>query len=412
MNNIVKRRRKERLFICAALVSIVIAVFFLAGLLTSVAWQGWRGLLSSSLSLEIHFDPTTIGLQGEESALAYHTIVKRALRERFPAVSERAEKKQLSALISFGAALRLKEAVNANPSLVGLRQRFWLPAAAKAEAYLKGAVDSAVPESQRRISDRQVAWLVELKSADQTQLSFNRRFFTNADSRDPELAGIKAALIGSALSLLVAFLVSFPIAVFAALYLEMFAPRNRWFDFIEININNLAAVPSIIFGVLGLAIFINFFGLPRSSPLVGGLVLSMMTLPTIIIASRAALAAVPPSMLSAALSLGATRMQGVWHHVLPSAMPGVLTGAIIGMARALGETAPLLVIGMVAFIAEAPAGFADSATALPAQVFLWANSPERGFAERTAAAIITLMVFLIVMNGAAVYLRKKWEFKW
>ena len=210
---------------------------------------------------------------------------------------------------------------------------------------------------------------MELKSADQTQLSFNRRFFTNADSRDPELAGIKAALIGSALSLLVAFLVSFPIAVFAALYLEMFAPRNRWFDFIEININNLAAVPSIIFGVLGLAIFINFFGLPRSSPLVGGLVLSMMTLPTIIIASRAALAAVPPSMLSAALSLGATRMQGVWHHVLPSAMPGVLTGAIIGMARALGETAPLLVIGMVAFIAEAPAGFADSATALPAQVF-------------------------------------------
>ena len=192
MNNIVKRRRKERLFICAALVSIVIAVFFLAGLLTSVAWQGWRGLLSSSLSLEIHFDPDNHRSTGEESALAYHTIVKRALRERFPAVSERAEKKQLSALISFGAALRLKEAVNANPSLVGLRQRFWLPAAAKAEAYLKGAVDSAVPESQRRISDRQVAWPCGIEIRRPNATVVNRRFFTNADSRDPELAGIKS----------------------------------------------------------------------------------------------------------------------------------------------------------------------------------------------------------------------------
>ena len=238
------------------------------------------------------------------------------------------------------------------------------------------------------------------------------RFFTAADSRNPELAGIGGALRGSLFTLMLTFLFSFPLAIFAAVYLEMFAPRNRWFDFLEININNLAAVPSVIFGLLGLAVFINIFNLPRSSSLVGGLVLSLMTLPTMIIAARAALKSAPPSLLAAALSLGATKMQGVFHHVLPAAMPGMLTGAIIGMAQALGETAPLLMIGMVAFIAEAPDGIAEAATALPVQIFLWADSPERGFAEKTASAIVALLFFLVIMNAAAVWLRRRLEIKW
>ena len=226
------------------------------------------------------------------------------------------------------------------------------------------------------------------------------------------MAGIGSALRGSFLTLLLTFLLSFPTAVLAALYLEMFAPRNRWFDFIEININNLAAVPSVIFGLLGLTVFISFFGMPRSSSLVGGMTLSLMTLPTVIIAARAAIRAVPPSLLAGAMSLGATRMQGVFHHVVPAAMPGILTGTIIGMAQALGETAPLLMIGMLAFITEAPTGFTDAATALPTQIFLWANNPERAFAEHAAAAIVCLLLFLILMNATATVIRRRMEIKW
>jgi len=243
-------------------------------------------------------------------------------------------------------------------------------------------------------------------------LRFNRSFFSNGDSRDPEQAGVRGALIGSLLTLLITLLLSFPIGVGAAVYLEEFAPRNRLTDIIEVNINNLAAVPSIVFGLLGLAMFISFFGLPRSAPLVGGLVLTLLTLPTIIIASRAALKAVPPSIREAALGIGASRWQTVVHHVLPLAMPGVLTGAIIGMARALGESAPLLMIGMVAFIVEVPAGVLDPSTVLPVQVFLWSDLPERGFVERTSGAIIVLLLFLIVMNAAAVVLRSKFEKRW
>ncbi|MFZ9905917.1 MAG: phosphate ABC transporter permease PstA, partial [Steroidobacteraceae bacterium] len=243
-------------------------------------------------------------------------------------------------------------------------------------------------------------------------LRFNRSFFSNGDSRDPEQAGVRGALIGSLLTLLITLLLSFPIGVGAAVYLEEFAPRNRLTDIIEVNINNLAAVPSIVFGLLGLAVFIGFFGLPRSAPLVGGFVLTLLTLPTIIIASRAALKAVPPSIREAALGMGASRLQMVGHHVLPLALPGMLTGAIIGMARALGESAPLLMIGMVAFIVEVPQGIVDPATALPVQVFLWSDLPERGFVERTSGAIIVLLLFLLVMNATAVWLRNKFEKRW
>jgi len=278
--------------------------------------------------------------------------------------------------------------------------------------FMKGKIDPTLPQSARRITDNQLEWTRALQEAGKIEKRFNTIFFTAGDSREPELAGILGAAAGSFYTLLITLGLSFPIGVAAAVYLEEFAPANRWTDLIEININNLAAVPSIIFGLLGLAIFINFFGLPRSTPLVGGLVLTLMTLPTIIIAGRASLKSVPPSIREAALGVGASKLQTITHHVLPLALPGMLTGTIIGMAQALGETAPLLMIGMVAFIVDIPAGITDPATALPVQIFLWSDSPERAFTERTSAAIMVLLAFLILMNATAVIMRKKFEIKW
>jgi phosphate transport system permease protein len=277
---------------------------------------------------------------------------------------------------------------------------------------IKGNIDGELDEALRPISDRQIGWIEALVADGSLEKRFNTALFTNGDSRDPELAGIKGALMGSFFMLLVTVALAFPVGVAAAIYLEEFAPKSRWADLIEVNINNLAAVPSIVFGLLGLAVFINWMALPRSAPLVGGLVLSLLTLPVIIIASRASIQAVPPSIREAALGLGASRMQMVFHHVLPLALPGMLTGTIIGMSRALGESAPLLMIGMVAFIVDVPGGFTDPATALPIQVYLWADSPERAFAERTSAAIIVLLGFLLIMNLAAVIIRKRMERKW
>jgi phosphate transport system permease protein len=273
-------------------------------------------------------------------------------------------------------------------------------------------VTYTTPESNRRLNDREVAWLEELRGRGLVERGFNWSFFTAGDSREPELAGIRGALVGSALTLLVTLLLCLPIGVAAAIYLEEFAPKNRLTEVIEVNINNLAAVPSIVFGLLGLAVFLNFFNLPRSAPLVGGLVLALLVLPTIIIASRAALKAVPPSIKEAALGVGASHQQAVFHHVLPLAMPGIMTGTIIGMAHALGETAPLLMIGMVAFIVEVPAGIADAATVLPVQIYLWSDLPEIAFQAKTAAAILVLLVFLFVMNGLAIVLRKRFERRW
>jgi phosphate transport system permease protein len=276
----------------------------------------------------------------------------------------------------------------------------------------KGLIDRATPEANRRVSDREIAWFDALKARGMISKPFNWALFTNADSRFPELAGLKGALVGSFWALLVCFLISFPLGIGAAIYLEEFAKKNRMSDFIEVNINNLAAVPSVVFGLLALAVFIGWFGLPRSAPFVGGLTLALMTMPTIIIATRAALKAVPPSIREAALGLGASRQQVVFHHVLPLAMPGILTGTIIGLAQALGETAPLLLIGMNAFITSAASSPFDSATALPTQIFIWADSPERGFVSRTSAAILVLLGFLVMMNAVAIYLRHKFERKW
>ncbi|MCG8370623.1 MAG: phosphate ABC transporter permease PstA, partial [Proteobacteria bacterium] len=285
----------------------------------------------------------------------------------------------------------------------------WVPASANVDMYAKGDIDAGLDERLRPLSDRQLGWIRALQDAGQLRLVFNKALFTNGDSREPELAGIKGAIMGSFYMLAITLLLSFPIGVAAAIYLEEFAPRNRWSDLIEVNINNLAAVPSIVFGLLGLAIFIDWLALPRSAPLVGGLVLTLMTLPVIIIASRAAIKSVPVSIREAAFGMGASEMQVVFHHVIPQALPGMLTGTILGMSRALGETAPLLMIGMVAFVVDIPGGFTDPATALPVQIFLWADSPERAFAERTSAAIIVLLGFLVVMNLAAVLIRRRME---
>jgi len=315
-------------------------------------------------------------------------------------------------LISNSAAQLVQRRIQDKPALIGQRERLTVLTSDKVDQLIKGRIDRRLDEANRSLSDQQVAWIDALKADGSLSLRFNRGFFSNGDSREPEQAGVWGAVVGSILTLGVTLLLSFPIAIAAAIYLEEFARRSRWTDLIEVNINNLAAVPSIVFGLLGLALFLNFFGMPRSAPLVGGLVLTLLTLPTIIIASRAALKAVPPSIREAALGMGASKIQMVTHHVLPLAMPGMLTGTIIGMARALGETAPLLMIGMVAFIVDVPKGLADPATVLPVQVFLWADSPERAFLERTSAAILVLLVFLVVMNAAAVFLRNRFERRW
>ncbi|MBM3528114.1 MAG: phosphate ABC transporter permease PstA [Alphaproteobacteria bacterium] len=268
------------------------------------------------------------------------------------------------------------------------------------------------PAANRRVNDREVAWFERLRELGHVESKFNWAFFTSGDSREPELAGIRGALVGSAITLFVTLIICLPLGVAAAIYLEEFAPKNRLTEIIEVNINNLAAVPSIVFGLLGLAVFLNFMGLPRSAPLVGGLVLALLVLPTIIIASRAALKAVPPSIKEAALGVGASHQQAIFHHVLPLAMPGIMTGTIIGMAHALGETAPLLLIGMVAFIVEVPTGISDAATVLPVQIYLWSDLPEISFQAKTAAAIMVLLLFLFVMNGAAIAVRKMFERRW
>ena len=273
-------------------------------------------------------------------------------------------------------------------------------------------VTYATPEGSRKVNDQTATFIEKLRTSGAVQKNFNWRFFTSGDSREPELAGIRGALIGTFLTLLVTLSLAVPIGVLAAIYLEEFAPENALTSLVEVNINNLAAVPSIVFGLLGLAVFLNFFGLPRSAPLVGGLVLALLVLPTIIIAARAAIKSVPPSIREAAIGLGGSRQQAVFHHVLPVAMPGIMTGTIIGMAHALGETAPLLMIGMVAFIVDVPKSFSDAATVLPVQIFLWSDLPEAAFQQRTAAAIVVLLAFLLLMNGAAIWLRNKFERRW
>ena len=413
-----RRYAAEKRFRWYGIIAIGASLAFLLVLLTSIFIKGWPAFTHSYVKLNVSLDADSLDVAENPTdkqirAANFSGVIKKSLRERFPDVKKRKAKKELYQLISGSGEYLLSDKVRANPELIGQTIDVWFPADDELASLLKSGDDLSDPDSiVTRMSDQQIGFAKALLDAGETQTRFNKTFFTSGNSAEPEQAGIKAALVGSALTLLITFLLSFPIAVAAAIYLEEFAPQNRWTDLVEVNINNLAAVPSIVFGLLGLAVFINYFQLPRSAPIVGGIVLSLMTLPTIIIASRAALKSVPPSIREAGRGLGASDQQVVWHHVLPLAMPGIMTGTIIGLAQALGETAPLLMIGMVAFIVDIPQGFTDAATVLPVQVFLWADMPERAFVEKTSAAIIVLLGFLILMNAIAVLLRKKFERRW
>jgi phosphate transport system permease protein len=406
-----RRHRAERNFKRFGLGAIFLGLSFVAILFVNIVSNGYSAFMATHIALDVTFDAEYI----DKNAIAdgnFRKLSRNALSEEFSEVSGRRNKRELYQMISSSAEYALRDMVLADPSLIGQTKRIWLLADDEIDMAVKGIFTRDVPENERVVSNQEFAWLDKLTAEGRVEKFFNWSFFTNGDSREPEQAGIGGAIVGSFYTLLVTLVLSFPIGVAAAVYLEEFAPKNKLTDIIEVNINNLAAVPSIVFGLLGLAVFINLFGLPRSAPLVGGLVLTLMTLPTIIIASRAALKSVPPSIREAALGVGASKMQMVTHHVLPLAMPGMLTGTIIGMAQALGESAPLLMIGMVAFIVNIPGGPVDPSTVLPVQVFLWSDSPERAFVERTSAAIMVLLGFLVLMNILAVVLRRRFERRW
>lgn len=416
--SLARRYKAEQRFRAYGLVAILFGLGCVAVLFADIIGKGYGAFRQTYIQLDVVYDNAVLGIGDvadprQLEVADYSALVKAALRDKFGELPERRARIELAQLISNDAGYTLQARLAADHRLLGGKETLWLLADDKVNNYFKtrgGDADDGGAASG--ISEQQRAWIAKLDEAKQIKLRFNKQFFTGGDSREPEQAGIGGAIMGSLLTLVVTLALAFPIGVAAAVYLEEFAPRNKWTDFIEVNINNLAAVPSVIFGLLGLAVFINFFDVPRSVPITGGLVLAIMTLPTIVIVGRAAIKSVPPSIREAAIGIGASPMQVVLDHVLPLAMPGMLTGAIIGMARALGESAPLLMIGMVAFIVDVPDGFTDPSTVLPVQIFLWADSPERGFVEKTSAAIMVLLVFLMAMNATAVILRKRLERRW
>jgi phosphate transport system permease protein len=412
-----RRQLTEKLFRATGKMAIGIGLGFVVLLFGSILLQGWQAFTQTHLRLDVTFDAAALGVGPSPTAVElehanYGALVKNALNARFPEVTDRKSRRDLTSLVSSGASFMLAEMLQHEPGLLGQTRSIWLTADDDVDMFVKGNIRRETTAADRRLSDEKIAWVDSLSSDGRVERQFNTQLFTSGDSREPELAGLWGAVMGSVYTLLTTLLMSFPLGVATAVYLEEFAPKSRWMDVVEVNINNLAAVPSIVFGLLGLAVFINFFDLPRSSPLVASLVLTLMTLPTVIIASRAALRSVPASIRQAALGMGASKFQTVLHHVLPLSLPGMLTGTIVGMAHALGETAPLLMIGMVAFLVDIPRSLLEPATVLPVQIYLWADSPERAFAERTSAAIIVLLLFLITMNSLAVVLRQRFERRW
>ena len=410
------RRRQETSFKLLGIAAIFMALFFLASLMFSILSKGLPGFFQYYITLEVELDRERLDPAGDLSDQSlFDGQAKKIIQEAILAetgAKKRKEKKAARKLLSNGSDLRLVSYVKANPELLNSRQLVKFALDDDADSYFRGFVKKKTPEKQRRLSDLQIDYLDQLQADGLVSYEISDYLFFGSASRNAEMAGIKGAAIGSLLTLMVCFVIAFPIGVATAVYLEEFAPKNKITELIEININNLAAVPSVVFGILGLAIFINIFGMPRSIPLVGGMVLALMTLPTIIISSRAAIKAVPPSIRDGALGVGASKVQATMHHVVPLAIPGMLTGTIIGMAQALGETAPLLMIGMVAFIVDIPGGVTDPGTVLPVQIFMWADFAERMFIQKTSSAIIILLLFLIIMNGGAIWLRKKLERRW
>ena len=408
-----RRYRKERRFRAYGIAAIAIALSALVILFADIIGKGHTAFIKTTVTLEVDIDGEAMYLDdaSDERQMKMADFVEpliRALMKEIPEAGE-SDRDDVRDLINPYASNQLRDALRENPELLNTTQTMTFLSHTDVDVYVKHAGDE---NYSIKLNEKQQAWVDALYERGVVDTGFNDVFFSRGDSRDPSRAGILGAIVGSLLTMVVTLALSFPIGVAAAIYLEEFAPQNKLTYFIEVNINNLAAVPSIIFGLLGLAVFINLFGMPRSVPVVGGLVLTLMTLPTIIISSRAAIKSVPPSIREAAEGIGASKMQVVLHHVLPLAMPGMLTGSIIGMAQALGETAPLLLIGMVAFIVDVPDGFFDSATVLPVQVFLWAGSPELAFIERASAAIMVLLTFLIGMNALAIWLRKRLERRW
>ena len=411
-----ERRRRSRhaadtRLRAGGIVAIGIAIALLGILIASLVSTGYLAFVQTHVAIPYELSEETIDTENLDSSSQWRKVVDQSIAAAFPEASEE-DGRALQELFTPNTHFLLRDRVIANPELIGETVSFAFPAADILDQLNKGEVDLELIEARRRISDFQAGVYEDMQERGFISTPFNWGLIFSSNSRFPELAGLSGAIVGSFYALLVCFLISFPVGVAAATYLEEFAPKNRWTDVIEVNINNLAAVPSIVFGLLGLAVFLNFFGLPRSAPLVGGMVLSLMTLPTMIIVTRAALKAVPPSIREGALGMGASKHQVIWHHVLPLALPGILTGTIIGLAQALGETAPLLLIGMNAFTTSPPGGLLDASTALPTQIYIWADSPERGFQARTSAGILVLLSFLILMNGLAIFLRSRLERKW
>ena len=405
------RKRRQLLLKILGGVAIMSAFMMLLILVGSLVVSGHRAFTQTHIELAVFVDPNIIDADRLPRG-DFRGLLSASMAQIFPQAQSRSEKRQLLQILSNGAQFMLRDRLVANEELIGSTITLNVPASDPYDQLNKGLINRESPMEQRRLNDFQIQLFDRLVELGAVSKPLNFGLIVNSDSRFPELAGLRGALTGSFWALLVCFLISFPIGIGAAIYLEEFAPKNRFSDFIEININNLAAVPSVVFGLLALAVFIGWFGFPRSAPFVGGLTLALMTMPTIIIAARAALKSVPGSIREAALGVGASQQQVVFGHVLPLAMPGILTGTIIGLAQALGETAPLLLIGMNAFITSYPEGPFDSSTALPTQIFIWADSPERGFVSRTSAAILVLLGFLITMNSLAVFLRRRFERKW
>ncbi len=396
-----KRYAAERRFKAIGLGAILLSASFLLFLLVVMLGNGFRGFTQTELPVEIDFPALTNGAQASqfEGPNAESRIRSLGVRDIVNGSIEVEYGNSGTDLFSPNAWTTVQTAILGNPAIVGEKTVFYLPVEAELDVAYKG---SGNPEAEKKVD----------KLDDRLSTGFNFNFMSNSDATDPMQVGIWGALKGSLITMIITLALAFPVGVLAALYLEEYAPKNRYTDLIEVSINNLAAVPSIIFGLLGLAVFLNLFGLPRSAALVGGLTLALMTMPVIVISGRNAVKSVPPSIREAALGIGASPIQVVFHHVLPLALPGILTGTIIGMARALGETAPLLMIGMRAFIAKPPDGITDPSTVLPVQIFLWSDEVNRGFVEKTSAAIIVLLVFLLTMNAVAIYLRNRFETRW
>ena len=408
-----RRYAREGRFRLYGLLAIGVAVGFLLLLLGRIIDQGHTAFYTHTITVPAYMDPARVD-RGYPQGTNFELLVAEQQLARLGVADDAQDSKAAAMRSLFSSELKFAAAarIQANPNLIGQTVPIAAPVSDDADLFFKGEISRDTPADQRRLTDEQIGWLDRMKASGAVAAHFNSGLFTKGDSTEPELAGVLGAVVGSALMLLVTAFIAIPLGVGAALYLEEFAPRGRITDLIEVNINNLAAVPSIIYGLLGLALFINWMHLPRASPLVGGLVLALMALPTIIIATRSSLKAVPPSIREAALAMGASKTQTVFHHTLPLAMPGVMTGAIISMAHALGETAPLLLIGMVSFIPGIPHSVGEPSGALPSLVYIWENASERAFHERTAAAILVLLAFMIVMNAAAIFLRRRFERRW